>query len=63
VVGASVTFDDGGAGGSFSVNPVTTGSTGTASVTYTAGSTAGSVTIHATVSGVSTPATFNETIQ
>lgn len=63
VVGASVTFDDGGAGGSFSGNPATTGTTGTASVTYTAGSTGGSVTIHASVSGVSTPATFTETIQ
>jgi protocatechuate 3,4-dioxygenase beta subunit len=63
VVGASVTFDDSGAGGSFSVNPATTGTAGTASVTYTAGSSPGAVTIRATVSGVSTPATFTEIIQ
>jgi hypothetical protein len=63
VAGAAVTFNDGGAGGTFSANPVSTLSNGTATVNYTTPSTTGSVTIHATVSGVSTPATFSETVQ
>jgi adhesin/invasin len=62
VPNVSVTFSDGSAGGSFSANPVTTGTTGTASVNYTAGATGGTVTITATAAGVSTPATFTETI-
>jgi hypothetical protein len=62
VPGQNVTFTDGGAGGSFSANPVATGSTGTASVNYTAPATTGSITITATVSGVSAPASFTVTV-
>src|SRR4029077_6134378 len=52
VPGVSVSFSDGGAGGSFSANPVTTDSTGRAGVVYTAGTKARGVTIAATVSGL-----------
>jgi acyl-coenzyme A thioesterase PaaI-like protein len=62
VPGVSVTFADGGAGGSFSANPVVTGSTGTASVNYTTPAKAGTVTVKATVSGVSTAASFTLTV-
>lgn len=62
VANVSVTFSDGGAGRSFSADPVVTTSIGTATVSYTAGSTAGTVTITATASGVSTPASFTETV-
>jgi len=61
VRGVAVTYSDGGRGGSFSINPVTTDNQGNASVSYTTPSTPGSITIHATVSRVSTPATFTET--
>jgi hypothetical protein len=63
IAGASVTFDDGGAGGSFSANPATTGTTGTASVNYTTPSNSGAVTVTATVAGVSVPATFLVTVR
>ena len=63
VSGASVTYDDGGAGGSYSANPAVTDSTGTASVTYTLPATPQTVTINANVSGVSTAAVFKETAQ
>jgi hypothetical protein len=63
VTGASVSFADGGAGGSFSLNPVLTSSTGTASVNYTTPSTTGTKTILATVSGVSVPASFTVLVQ
>jgi hypothetical protein len=59
----SVTFSDGGAGGSFSANPVSTGSIGTASLSYTAGPSAGTVKITATAVGVSTATVFTETVQ
>lgn len=62
VSGASVSFTDGGAGGTFSSNPVLTGTTGTASVSYTTPSTAGTKTIQATVSGVSAAASFTVTV-
>ena len=62
VPGVNVTFADGGAGGSFSANPVVTGSTGTASVSYTTPAKAGTVTIKATVNGVSTAASFTVTV-
>lgn len=62
VPGVSVTFADGGAGGSFSANPVVTGSTGTASVNYTTPAKTGTVTVKATVSGVSTAASFTLTV-
>ena len=62
VPGVNVTFADGGAGGSFSANPVATGSTGTASVNYTTPAKTGTVTIKATVNGVSTAASFTVTV-
>ena len=61
VRGVLVHYSDGARGGSFSANPVTTDSQGNASVGYTTPPTVGTVTIHATVSGVTTPATFTET--
>ena len=63
VSGASVNYDDGGAGGSYSANPAVTDSTGTASVKYTLPATPQTVTINANVSGVSTAAVFKETAQ
>jgi hypothetical protein len=63
VRGVSVQYSDGGRGGSFSTNPVTTDNQGNAPVGYTTPSTAGTVTIHATVGGVTTPATFTETVR
>ncbi len=61
VSGASVSFSDGGAGGSFSVTPVLTDTSGHASTSYTTPSTAGQITITATVATLST--TFSETAQ
>jgi outer membrane protein assembly factor BamB len=62
VPSAGVTFDDGGAGGSFSnANPVLTSTSGTASQFYTLPSSPKTVTIDATVSGVGSPAVFTET--
>ncbi len=60
VSGVSVTFSDGGAGGSFGTGVVTTGSNGTASTTYTLPSTAKTVTVSVTSAGYNT-ATFTET--
>jgi hypothetical protein len=60
VQGVSVTFSDGGAGGSFGTPSGTTGTNGTASTTYTLPPTAQTVTITATSSGYSS-ATFTET--
>jgi outer membrane protein assembly factor BamB len=60
----NVMFDDGGAGGTFlNANPALTATTGKASQLYTLPPSKGAVTIHATVAGVPTPATFNETAQ
>jgi len=61
VMGASVTFDDQGAGGTFGTNPATTGSDGIATQMYTLPPVAGTVTITATVGGVPNPAVFTET--
>lgn len=62
VAGATVTFSDNNAGGTFPNNGVvTTASNGRASVTYTTGSNAGTVSISATVSGLS-PIFFVETV-
>jgi hypothetical protein len=61
VAGASVTFSDNGAGGTFSSATVPTGSNGRASVTYTTGSKTGKVSISATVPGA-TSASFSETV-
>lgn len=61
VSGVSVSFSDGGAGGTFSgPNPVATGSNGTATESYTLPVAAGTVTITATATGVTNPATFTE---
>jgi hypothetical protein len=59
VSGASVMFDDGGAGGTFlGANPGTTGNNGEFGQTYMLPPVEGTVTISATVAGVSTPAVF-----
>lgn len=64
VSGVNVTFDDGGAGGSFAnPNPSVTSSSGTVTQLYTLPITPGIVTINATAAGVSTPAAFTETGQ
>jgi len=59
VSGVSVTFSDGGAGGSFGTPVAVTGSNGKASSTYTLPTTAKKVTINATSPGYSS-ATFTE---
>ncbi|HVM94296.1 MAG TPA: Ig-like domain-containing protein [Terriglobales bacterium] len=62
ISGASVTFDDGGAGGTFlGANPGTTGSNGTFAEAYMLPPSEGVITITATVPGVSNPAVFTET--
>jgi hypothetical protein len=64
VSGSSVTFSDGGAGGTFSnANPVVTNSSGTASQFYTLPASPGTITITATAAGVSASAVFTETGQ
>jgi hypothetical protein len=63
VSGISVAFNDGGAGGIFSANPISTSSNGEASVNYTTSANAGSVTIRATATGVSTQTSFTLTVQ
>ncbi len=60
VQGATVTFSDGGAGGSFGTPTGVTGSNGTVSTTYTLPGTPETVTITATSTGY-TSATFTET--
>ncbi|MFZ3341366.1 MAG: hypothetical protein WA213_10825, partial [Terriglobales bacterium] len=52
VKGAQVTYSDGGAGGSFSPNPVTTTSKGIAGARYTAPMQTGTVTVTASSPGV-----------
>jgi hypothetical protein len=64
VAGSSVTFSDGGAGGTFSnTNPVVTNTSGIASQIYTLPASPGTVTITATAAGVSASAIFTETGQ
>jgi adhesin/invasin len=63
VSGNSVTFSDGGAGGTFSANPVSTTSTGLASVSYTTSGNVGSVTVQAAATGVSATASFTVKVQ
>jgi hypothetical protein len=60
VQGLSVTFNDGGKGGTFGTPTAITGSNGIASSTYTLPSTAESITITASSTGY-TSATFTET--
>ena len=52
VSGISVSFNEGGAGGSFSSDPVVTNSAGIAGSRYTAPKTTGTVTVRASVAGV-----------
>ena len=59
-LGATVTFNDGGAGGTFGTPTGLTGTNGTVSTTYTLPPAATTVTITATASGFSS-ATFTET--
>jgi hypothetical protein len=62
--GNSVTFSDGGAGGTFSSpNPVGAGTDGTATQSYTLPPSAATVAITATATGVANPAVFTETAQ
>jgi hypothetical protein len=62
VSGNSVTFSDGGAGGSFfNPNPGLTGANGTVTQLYTLPTVPGTVTINATATGVASPAIFTET--
>jgi hypothetical protein len=64
VSGVSVSFDDGGAGGTFSnSNPVVTSTSGTATQLYTLPPLPGTITITATATGVANPAVFTETGQ
>jgi protocatechuate 3,4-dioxygenase beta subunit len=59
VTGASVSFSDNGAGGTFATNPILTNSLGKISEGYTTGTKSGTVKITITVSGV-TPLTISE---
>jgi Bacterial Ig-like domain (group 1) len=64
VPGNSVTFDDGGAGGTLSnPNPGVTSISGTATQVYTLPPSPGTITITTTAAGVATPAVFIETAQ
>jgi len=61
VAGISVTFSDGGAGGTLSAGTVVTDSGGFASTNYTTGTHAGAVNITASVTGIPS-ATFKATV-
>jgi hypothetical protein len=61
VSGISVSFGDGGAGGSFSVDPVATTTQGIAATKYTAPTHTGTVTVTASASGL-TSASFTITV-
>lgn len=52
ISGMVVSFSDGGAGGKFSANPVTTDSTGKASTVYTSSTKSGAITITASTTGL-----------
>jgi hypothetical protein len=62
VKGMAVTYNDGGAGGSFSVNPAITSAKGIAGTRYTAPLQTGTVTITASASGL-TPVNFTVNVQ
>lgn len=62
VIGATVTFTDNGAGGTFSTTTPVTSSVGQAMVSYTTGSKAGTITISATTSTLG-PLNFTETVK
>ncbi|HUO26921.1 MAG TPA: Ig-like domain-containing protein [Candidatus Aquilonibacter sp.] len=53
IPGVAITFSDGGAGGSFSANPVPTGANGRASVSYTVPTKATNISIKASSSNIS----------
>jgi hypothetical protein len=57
-----VTYGDGGAGGTFSVNPTLTSATGIAGTRYTAPLQTGTVTITASAAGL-TPVNFTVFVQ
>jgi hypothetical protein len=63
VSGVTVTFDDAGAGGTFSSTSAITNVNGLGSVTYTASANSGTGSIQASVAGLSSPATFSFTVQ
>jgi hypothetical protein len=63
VSGIAVTFDDASVGGRFSANPVSTISSGVASVNYTTSANRGTGTIRAAATGVSAQASFTFTVQ
>ena len=63
VSGVGVSFDDGGAGGTFSSESPVTGSNGAATEFYTLPSSPGTTTINVTAAGVSSSAVFTETGQ
>jgi hypothetical protein len=63
VSGVAVSFNDGGAGGAFSSNPVSSGSNGQVSVSYTTPTNTGTGTIQSSAAGVSTGITFTFTAQ
>jgi len=60
--GITVAFTDSGAGGKFSSNSVVTNKSGSACVNYTTPSSPGIVSISASVTGVTKPAVFKETV-
>ena len=64
VAGVQVSYSDSGSGGTFSANPVTTNSSGLASVNYTTSTTPGALhgKIVASVTGISGKAAFFETV-
>ncbi len=62
IAGATVTFTDNGAGGTFSTSAPVTTSLGQATVSYTLGSKAGMVTISATTATLG-PLNFTETVK
>jgi len=63
VPGVSVSFDDGGAGGSYSANPITTDGSGQGQTTYTTPPTTGQVKVKASATGVAKVSTFRVTVQ
>jgi len=62
ISGATITFTDNGAGGTFSSTTPVTNTFGQASVTYTTGPTTGTVTINASTPGVNS-VTFKESVR
>ena len=61
ITGASISFNDGNLGGTFSPNPAVTGSNGQASTTYTLPIVAGTITVTASAGTVTTTAKESST--